>query len=208
MITECFTMRPAGREHKTGRLQAAACKDVTAGLNRDSLARQSAAIQAPDTRAAKAGNHFSAGEASDNTNAWRALEHVAVFTRKICIQTPPLERRAAPGTLRKPGHHGGRQMCHLRCIECCPAALKPVARPLVIGQQLIISDRPGHIADMIAALKVDTVIGDAPASPDVRSATELAAYGHGHRRVHRSVPLRRLGELLGVRVELLVAALD
>src|ERR1700684_3181605 len=99
MITECFAIRPAGREHKTGRLQAAACKDVTAGLNRDSLALQSAAIQALDTRAAKAGDHFSAGEASDDTNAGRALERVAVFTRKICIKTPPLERRAASRTL-------------------------------------------------------------------------------------------------------------
>ena len=99
-------------------------------------------------------------------------------------------------------------MCHLRRVECRPAALKPAASPLVIGQQLIISDRPSRITNMIAALKVDAIIGNTTASPDGRSATELAAYGHGHRRMNCSVPFRRLGELLGVRVELLIAALD
>src|ERR1035438_2557163 len=99
-------------------------------------------------------------------------------------------------------------MCHLLCIECRPAALKPAASPLVIGQQLIISDRPRNITDMITALKVDSIIGNATASPDSRSTTELTAYGHGHRRMQCSIPVRRFGELLGVRVELLIAALD
>ena len=99
-------------------------------------------------------------------------------------------------------------MWHLRCVESRPAALKPSASPLIIGQQLIISDRPSHIANMIAALEVDAIIGDTTTSPDGRSATKLAAYGHGHRRMQCSVPFRRLGELLGVRVELLIATLD
>ena len=84
MITERPAVRPAGSEQKTSRLQATACKDVTAGLNRDLLALQSAAIQALGTRATKAGNDFSAGKAGYDTNASRALERVAIFTRKIC----------------------------------------------------------------------------------------------------------------------------
>ena len=99
-------------------------------------------------------------------------------------------------------------MCHLSRIECRPAALKPPASPLIIGQHLIISDRPGHIADMITALEVDAIIGNTAASPDGRSATELAANGHGHRRMQCGVPFCRLSEFLGVRVEFLVAALD
>ena len=99
-------------------------------------------------------------------------------------------------------------MCHLRRVECRPAALKPAASPLVIGKQPIISDRPSHITDMLATLKVDAIIGNTTASPDGRSPTKLTAYGHGHRRMQCSVPFRRLGELLGVRVELLIAALD
>ena len=201
-------MRPAGSEQKTSRLQATACEDVTAGLNRDSLALQSAAIQALGTGATAAGNDFSAGEAGYHTNASRAPERVAVFAREICGQRPSFKRRAAAGTLPKPGHHGGRKMWHLRGIECRPAAPKPAASPLVIGQQLIISGRPGHIADMIAAFEVNPVIGHATTSPDGRGATELAAYGQGHRRMKCGVPFRRLGELLDVRVELLTAALD
>ena len=99
-------------------------------------------------------------------------------------------------------------MCHLCRVECRPAALKPAASPLVIGQQLIISDRPSHIADMLTTLKVDAIIGNATTSPDGRGATKLAAYGHMHRRMQCKVPFRRLGQLLGVRVELLIAALD
>ena len=73
MITERSAVRPAGSEQQTSRLQATACEDVTAGLNRDSFALQSAAIQILDTRATKAGNNFSAGKAGYNTNAPRAL---------------------------------------------------------------------------------------------------------------------------------------
>jgi hypothetical protein len=61
---------------------------------------------------------------------------------------------------------------------------------------------------MATTLEVYAIIGNTTASPDGRSATELAAYGHGHRRMQCSVPFRRLGELLGVRVKLLTAALD
>ena len=99
-------------------------------------------------------------------------------------------------------------MCQLRRIECRPAALKPAASPLVIGQQLVISDGPSHFINVVSALKVDAIIGNTTASPDGRGATELTAHGHGHRRMQCSVPFRRLGELLGVRIKLLIAALD
>ena len=92
MIPECPAVRPAGSEQKTSCLQATACKDVTAGLNRDSLALQSAAIQALGAGATQTGNHFSAGKAGDATNVLRPLERVAVFTRKICRQRPPFKR--------------------------------------------------------------------------------------------------------------------
>jgi len=84
MITECSAMRPTGSEQKTSRLQATACKDVTAGLDRDSLALQRAAIQALGTPTVKAANDFSAGEPCYNANAWRALERVAIFACEIC----------------------------------------------------------------------------------------------------------------------------
>ena len=61
---------------------------------------------------------------------------------------------------------------------------------------------------MVTTLEVNAIIGNTTASPDGRSATDLAAYGHGHRRMQCGVPFRRLGELLGVRVEFLIAALD
>jgi hypothetical protein len=84
MITERSAMRPTGSEQKTSRLQATAREDVTAGPYRDLLALQSAAIQVLGTSATEAGNDFSAGEAGYDTNASRALERVAIFTRKIC----------------------------------------------------------------------------------------------------------------------------
>ena len=84
MITECPAVRATGSEEKTGRLQATACEDVTAGLNRDSFAVHTTAIQVLDTHATKAGNDFCAGKAGYNMNASRALERVAIFTRKVC----------------------------------------------------------------------------------------------------------------------------
>ena len=41
---------------------------------------------------------------------------------------------------------------------------------------------PSGIADIAAAIEVDLVVRNAPASPDL-TCPRVAAYGHGHRRM-------------------------
>jgi hypothetical protein len=61
---------------------------------------------------------------------------------------------------------------------------------------------------MVAAVEVDSVVWNAPTSPDDGCAPELAAYRHGHGRVQVRVPCSRLGELLDMSVELVIATFD
>ena len=73
MIAERPAVRAAGSEEKTSRLQATACENVAASLNRESFTVESAAIQVLNTRLTKAGNYFCTRKAGYNTNALRVL---------------------------------------------------------------------------------------------------------------------------------------
>ena len=109
MITECPAVRPTGSEQKTSRLQAAAGEDVTASLNRDSLARESAAIQVLDARATRAGNDLSTGKAGYDTNARERLS-ASPYSRAKSVDSDHRSNVALlPAPCRSPGTtEGGR----------------------------------------------------------------------------------------------------
>jgi hypothetical protein len=99
-------------------------------------------------------------------------------------------------------------MWNLRGIKYIPTASEPITGALKIRSHLIVSDGPSGIDDMVTAVKINSVVGNASPSPDDGCTPQLPTRCHRHRCMQPWIQRGGFGELLDAGAELVITALD
>ncbi|CAG7317930.1 hypothetical protein PICSAR65_01881 [Mycobacterium avium subsp. paratuberculosis] len=199
-----------GGQQQPGGLQTAGRDDVVGGDHLALGAGQRLDHQVIDAAAGRLGHDLGAGESGPQRQSGGAPQRFSIMPAEPGGQRPALQVGAADGAVGQPGDQVPvREFGDVAGVEHRPAAGRPVAGPLQVRLDVVVSDRPRRLFGDKPVLEVDAVELDAAPTPQRRGSSHLPAHRQPAARMEIVVvPRIEFGQLLRRAVRALRTAFD